>query len=260
MLAPQQPVAANQPQTKQLVEQQYTRVKFYNQDMLGFQLEGAVVTDVVPGGPADDGGVEEGFHAIALNDVQIKPGTFMDALSSAVRPYMIDFGYVPEGWEARWSEESKSFYFADHRTQTTSWNLPPIPMSKKAVMDVESVQTGRGDEGVFTVKCNITFFPQDTLQQPTITEAKAPGTLAFRVSKSTTVEALIQLVEDVQNGAMGDVDYEIDYTSAYSKKGKLDDNAMLVNCIDIDGEQLEVCGHKQPLGEDPVVRQCCTIL
>jgi len=254
-----QPNSTNLPQTKQIVEQKYTRVKFFNKDILGFELDGAVVTDVVPGGPADDGGVEEGFHAIALNDVQQRPGTLIDALSSAVRPYVIDFCYVPEGWEARWSEEAKRFYFAEHRTQTTSWNLPPILMSKTAVDDVESTQTGRGDDGVFTVKCNITFFPQDTQQQPIISEDKEPGALAIRVSKTTTVESLIQLVEDVQNDLMGDLDYEIDYTSAYSKKGKLNDNAMLVNCIDIDGEQLEVCGHKQPRGPDPAA-QCCTVL
>jgi len=257
--APRQPVAQNIPPTKTIVPQEYTRVKFYNQTMLGFSLEGSVVSDVVPGGPADDGGVEEGFHAIALNNVHQRPGELMKALYSAVKPYIVDFGYIPEGWEARWSEENKRFYYAEHRTQKTTWDLPPIPMSKKAVADVESSQTGRGDEGVFTVKCNISFYPQDTQQQPTICEAKAPGTLAIKVAKSLTVEALIQVVEDVQNDAMGDLDYEIDYTSAYSKNGKLNDNALLVSCIDLDGEQLEICGHKQPRGED-VVEACCSIL
>jgi len=142
----------------------------------------------------------------------------------------------------------------------TTWNLPPVPMSKTAVNDAESTQTGRGDEGIYTVKCDITFFPQDTQQQPSISEGKEPGALAIRVSKTNTnVESLIQLVEDVQNDLMGDVDYEIDYTSAYSKRGKLEDNAMLVNCIDIDGEQVEVCGHKQPREDEPA-SPCCTIL
>jgi len=254
------PQGTNLPDTKQMVEQKYTRVKFFNKDTMGFELDGAVVTDVVPGGPADDGGVEEGFIVIALNDVQQKPGTITNALDSAVKPYVIDFGYIPEGWEARWSEESKRFFFADHGTKTTTWNLPPVQMSKTAVNDRESIQTGRGDEGIFTVKCEITFFPQDTQQQPTISEGKEPGALAIQVSKTTTnVESLIQLVEDVQNDLMGDVDYEIDYTSAYSKRGKLDANAMLVNCIDIGGEQVEVCGHKQPRGDEPA-SQCCSIL
>jgi len=257
---PPYPQGTNLPETKQMVEQKYTRVKFFNKDIMGFELDGAVVTNVVPGGPADDGGVEEGFLAIALNDVQQKPGTFMDALASAAKPYVIDFGYMPEGWEARWSEESKRFFFADHGTQTTTWNLPPVPMSRTAVNDAESIQTGRGDAGIFTVKCEITFFPQDTQQQPSISEGKEPGALAIRVSKiNTNVESLIQLVEDVQNDLMGDEDYEIDYTSAYSKRGKLDDNAMLVNCIDIDGEQVEVCGHKQLRGDEPA-SQCCSIL
>jgi len=254
------PQDTNSLQTQQLVEQKYTRVKFFNKEIMGFELNGAVVTDVDPGGPADDGGVEEGFHVIALNDVQQKPGTLMDSLHSAVKPYVIDFCYVPEGWEAIWSEESKRFYFADHASQKTSWNLPPIPMSKTAVDDAESTQTGRGEDGIFTVKCEVTFFPQDTEQQPTVSEGKEPGALGIKVSKTTTnVESLIQLVEDVQDELLGDADYEIDYTSAYSKKGKLDDNAMLVNCIDIDGETLEVCGHKQPREEEPVA-SCCTIL
>jgi len=254
------PQSTNSPQTKQLVEQKYTRVKFFNKEIMGFELNGAVVTDVDPGGPADDGGVEEGFHAIALNDVQQKPGTLLDALSLAAKPYVIDFCWVPEGWEARWSEESKRFYFADHASQKTSWNLPPIPMSKTAVDDAESTQTGRGEDGIFTVKCEVTFFPQDTEQQPTVSEGKEPGAFAIKVSKTTTnVESLIQLVEDVQDELLGDEDYEIDYTSAYSKNGKLDDNAMLVNCIDIDGETLEVCGHKQPREEDAAA-SCCTIL
>jgi len=258
MLAAQQPAV---PQTKQLVQQQYIRVKFYNQDMLGFELEGAVVNNIVPGSPADDGGVEDGFYAFALNDIQQKPGTLMNALNSASRPYAIDFGFVPAGWEARWSEEVKRFYFAEHATQTTSWNLPPIPMSKKAVADVESQQTGRGDEGVFTVKVNIEFFPQDTQQAAIISEAKELGTLNIRLSKTTTVEALIQLVEDVQDGAIANEDYEIDYTSAYGKIGKLDDNALVSRVVSIDGEQVEICGHKQPREPDAgAAVQCCTIL
>jgi len=111
------PQSTNLPETKQMVEQKYTRVKFFNKDIMGFELDGAVVKNVVPGGPADDGGVEDGFLAIALNDVQQKPGTFTNALESAFKPYLIDFGYIPEGWEARWSEESKRFYFADHGTK-----------------------------------------------------------------------------------------------------------------------------------------------
>lgn len=260
MYAPVQPVV-QRPATKQLVQQQYTRVKFYNQDMLGFELEGAVVDEVIPGGPADDGGVEEGFFAFALNDVQQKPGTLINALEAASKPYVIDFGYVPEGWETRWSEQQSRFYFANHATQSTSWNLPPIEMSKTAVADVESEQTGRGDQGVFTVKCNIDFFPQDTTQAPVITDSKAPGTLGIRCSKFTTVEALIQLVEDVQDGAIADQDYEIDFTSAYNKNGRLADNAALASVISIDGEQVEICGHKQPrVPEADAAGQCCTIL
>jgi len=260
MLAPTQPVAPI-PTTKQLVPQMYTRVKFYNQDMLGFELEGSVVDNVVPGGPADDGGVEDGFYAFALNDVPQKPGTLMNALAAASRPYVIDFGFIPEGWEARWSEQQNRFYFANHANQSTSWDLPPIQMSKKAVADVESEQTGRGDEGVFTVKVNIEFFPQDTQQAPIISDAKAAGTLGIRCSKYLTVEALIQLVEDVQDGSIADQDYEIDFTSAYNKNGKLHDNATLASVISGEGEQLEICGHKQPrVPEGDAAVQCCTIM
>lgn len=243
-----------------MVEQQYTRVKFFNRQMLGFVLQDALVTEVDPGSPADDGGVEEGFWAFALNDVQRKPGTLMDALDSVAKPYVVDFGFVPFGWEARWSEASKQFYFANHETKTTSWDLPPIPMTKTAVADVESEQTGRGDEGVFTVKCNITFFPQDTEQAPIVSESKAPGSLAIKLSKTTTVEALIQTVEYVQDDAIAGEDYEIDFTSAYGRNGKLDDNAMLSTCISVDGEMLEVCGHKQPREQQQGAAACCTIL
>jgi len=260
VLPPVQVDQAPNPQGTNLVEQKYTRVKFYNKDIMGFEINGAVVTDVTPGSTADDGGVEEGFHAIALHDVHQKPGTLMDALNSAVKPYVIDFCHVPGGWEARWSEELKKFYFAHHATQKTSWNLPPIPMSKTAVDDAESTQTGRGEAGIFTVKCEVTFFPQDTEQQPSISDGKEPGAYAIKVSKNTTnVESLIQLVEDVQDELLEDADYEIDYTSAYSKRGKLDDNSMLVNCIDIDGETIEVCGHKQPRQDEPAA-SCCTIM
>jgi len=254
-VAPRQPAV---PQTKQLVQQQYTRVKFFNQEMLGFELDGAVVTNVVPGGPADDGGVEEGFYAFALNDVQQKQGTLMNAIQVASRPYVIDFGFLPAGWQARWSEQQQRFYFAEHATRQTSWNLPPIEMSTTAVADVESEQTGRGDEGVFTVKVNVEFF--DTQQAPVFWDDKAPGTLGVRLSKNTTVEAFIELVENVQDGAMAHLDYEIDYTSAYSKNGKLDYNAVVSRVVS-NGEQVEVCGHKQMKpGAGTAASGCCTIL
>lgn len=245
------------PETKQLVAQQFTRIKFYNRDMLGFTLEGALVTDVVPGGPADDGGLEEGFMAFALNDVQCKPGTLLEAMDSAVKPYVVDFGFVPGTWEARWSDASAQFYFANHETKTTSWDLPPIPMAKTAVADAESQPTGRGDQGVFTVICIVSYFNNELQQDPIVNDVKAPGTISIKVPKTMTVEGFVQLVEDVQAGSMGHLDYLIDYTSAYTENAKLDDNALL-NSVVTEGQKVEVCGHK--IAREVQTFQCCTFV
>jgi len=245
------------PATREQVAQQYTRVKFYNSEMMGFTLEGAVVNDVVPGGPADDGGVEEGYMAFALNGVQRKPGTLLEGISSVEKPYTIDFGFVPEGFEARWSDATGQFFFANHQTKTTSWDLPPITMSKTAINDQQSVPTGRGDRGVFTVTCIVTFYSFDTRQAPIVDDVDKPGTFSVKIPKTMNVEGFIQLVEDAQAEAMAHVNYQIDYTSAYSQKGKLAYNELMSNVIE-NGDSVEVCGHT--IYREGEVGGCCTIL
>jgi len=261
-----------------LVDQQYTRVNFYNKDTTGLTLEGAVVTEVSRGSDADDGGVEEGFVVVALNDEPVSPGRLFDNMMKASSPYKVDFVYIPDGWEARWDSGQEKFYFANHGLKVTQWKPPQISVQQQKDIEKEKMPQninqaiqenfGRGQAGVFTINTYLNLQPRNTplaKEDPEVGDADdEKGALVISLNEDTRVSDFIELVEDAyEDYSPANQTWLIDFTSAYGPNGKLSDAATLSNALQGQGQEnvkVQVVGHQIPRGQAGNAAGCCTIL